>query len=147
MPQNSIRLTTNNVAMHWTHQIALCQQPCHRGFTVRITDSPNMVCTIKHALEDLQHIKNTWLLQILLIALPHENGKSEGKRRKTQVVEGTMQTSPACLSIVTLIVTCLNLYTCAYDCFLITACVAVGYNPQAHNRRSIANCSGLLPDI
>ena len=92
--------------MHWTHQIALCQKPCHGGFTVRITGSPNMVCTIKHALEDLQHIKNTRLLQILLIALPHENVKSEGKRRKTRMVEGTIQTSPTCSSIVTLIVMC-----------------------------------------
>ena len=48
-------LLKNIVAMGCTHQIALCYQPCHRGFTVKITDSPNMVCTVNHATEDLQH--------------------------------------------------------------------------------------------
>ena len=64
MPQNSVRLTTNNklllktmIAMCWTHQNALYSQPCHRGFTVQITDSPNMVCTVNHmhAMEELQY--------------------------------------------------------------------------------------------
>ena len=50
--QNSVALTTNHEtqkiveeckAMHWTHQMALCHQPFHRGFTIKITDSPNMV--------------------------------------------------------------------------------------------------------
>ena len=40
--------------MRWTHQIALCYQPCHGGFTAKITDSPNMVCMVNHAMEDLQ---------------------------------------------------------------------------------------------
>ena len=48
-------LFKNTAAMHWTHQIALCYQPCHEGFTVKITGSPNMACTVNHAMEDLQH--------------------------------------------------------------------------------------------
>ena len=63
--------------------------PRSGGFTAKITGSPNMVCTVNHATEDLQHR----LLDFskLLVALPHENGKSEGKRGKTQMVEGTVQ--------------------------------------------------------
>jgi len=30
-------------------------QPCHRGFTAKITNAPNMVCTVNHAMKDLQH--------------------------------------------------------------------------------------------
>jgi len=55
-------LLKNVVATCWTHQIALCHQPCHGGFTVKITGSPNMVCTVNHAMEDLQ-----WRLLILQI--------------------------------------------------------------------------------
>ena len=46
---SSIQITENNeflfkniVAMHWTHQIAFCHQPCHEGFMAKITGSPNM---------------------------------------------------------------------------------------------------------
>jgi len=42
------------VAIRWTRQIALCYQPCHGGFTAKITGSPNMVCMVNHATEDLQ---------------------------------------------------------------------------------------------
>jgi len=52
--ENNEFLLKHAVAMRWTHQIALCHQPCHGGFTVKITDSPNMVCTVNHAMEDLQ---------------------------------------------------------------------------------------------
>ena len=40
--------------MRWTHQIPSCHQPCHGGFTANITGSPNMVCMVNHATEDLQ---------------------------------------------------------------------------------------------
>ena len=30
-------------------------QLAHRGFTAKITDSPNMICMVNHATEDLQH--------------------------------------------------------------------------------------------
>ena len=53
--ENNEFLLKNIVAMQWTHQIALCHQPCHRRFTANITGSPNMVCTVNHAIEDLQH--------------------------------------------------------------------------------------------
>ena len=36
-------------------------------------------------------VYNTRLLQILIVGLPHENGKGEGKRGKTQTAEGTVQ--------------------------------------------------------
>ena len=52
--ENNEFLLKNVVVMHWTHQIALCHQPCHGGFTAKITGSPNMVCTVNHATEDLQ---------------------------------------------------------------------------------------------
>ena len=71
--------------MCWTHQIASCHQPCCGGFTAKITSSPSTVCMVNHATEDLQH--RTRLLQISLVALPQENGKSKGKE-KTQMVEG-----------------------------------------------------------
>ena len=32
--ENNEFLFKNIIAMHWTHQIALCHQPCHGGFTV-----------------------------------------------------------------------------------------------------------------
>ena len=88
--------------MCWTHQIALCYQschrgftakitgfpnivcilgqPCHGGFTVKITDSPNMVCMINHAMEDCS-IEYYILLQILLISLPCENRKNKERLR------------------------------------------------------------------
>jgi len=52
--ENNEFLLKHVVAMRWTHQIALCHQPCHRGFTAKITGSPNMVYTANHATEDLQ---------------------------------------------------------------------------------------------
>ena len=65
MPPNRVRLTTNNrkqwvffiniTAMCWTHKIASCHQPCHGGFTAKITSSPNTICMVNHATEDLQH--------------------------------------------------------------------------------------------
>ena len=47
---------------YWFSKYGLYSQPCHWGFTVKITDSPNMVCTVNHATEDLQ-----WRLLILQI--------------------------------------------------------------------------------
>jgi len=52
--ENNKFLLKHVVATHWTHQIALYHQPCHGGFTAKITGSPNMVCTVNHAVEDLQ---------------------------------------------------------------------------------------------
>jgi len=52
--ENNEFLLKHIIAMRWTHQIALCHQPCQRGFTAKITGSPNMVCTVNHAMEDLQ---------------------------------------------------------------------------------------------
>jgi len=52
--ENNEFLLKHVVAMRWTHQIALCYQLCHRGFTAKITDAPNMVCIVNHATEDLQ---------------------------------------------------------------------------------------------
>ena len=46
MPQNSVRITINQkniVAVCWTHQVALCYQPCHGEFIAKIIGSPNMV--------------------------------------------------------------------------------------------------------
>jgi len=40
---------------YWFSKYGLYGQPCHGGFTVKITDSSNMVCTVNHATEDLQH--------------------------------------------------------------------------------------------
>ena len=51
---NNEFLFKNIVVMHWTHQIALCYQPCHGGFTAKITGSPNVVCMINHTMKDLQ---------------------------------------------------------------------------------------------
>jgi len=48
--------------MRWTHQIASCHQSCHGGFTAKITGSPNIVCAVNHATEDL-----LWRLLILQI--------------------------------------------------------------------------------
>jgi len=52
--ENNKFLLKHVVAMRWTHQVALCYQPCHGGFTAKITDAPNMVCTVDRATEDLQ---------------------------------------------------------------------------------------------
>jgi len=52
--ENNEFLLKHIIAMRWTHQIALCYQPCHGGFTAKITGSPNMVCTVNHATEDLR---------------------------------------------------------------------------------------------
>jgi len=52
--ENNEFLLKHVVAMRWTHQIALCLQSCHGGFTAKITGSPNMICTVNHATEDLQ---------------------------------------------------------------------------------------------
>ena len=41
---------------------------------MKITNSPNMVCMVNHAAEDLQY-------RILDFALPCENGKSKGRLR------------------------------------------------------------------
>ena len=46
------------------------------------SDSPNMVCTVNDATA-----YNTRLLQLLRIALPHENGKS---KEKTQTAGGAV---------------------------------------------------------
>jgi len=57
------------VAMRLTHQIALCHKPCHRGFTAKITGSPNMVCTVNHATEDLQQrllVLQIWFVQSIM---------------------------------------------------------------------------------
>ena len=35
--------------------MTLCHRPCHERFTAKITGSPNMVCTVDHGMEDLQH--------------------------------------------------------------------------------------------
>jgi len=35
--ENNEFLLKHIIAMHWTHQIALCHQPCHEGFTAKIT--------------------------------------------------------------------------------------------------------------
>ena len=58
----SPRTTENNEfsfininAICWTHKIASCHQPCRGGFTAKITSSPNTVCMVNHATEDLQH--------------------------------------------------------------------------------------------
>jgi len=64
--ENNEFLLKHVVAMHWTHQITLCHQPCHGGFTAKITGSPNMVCTVNHATEDLQRrllILQIWFVQ------------------------------------------------------------------------------------
>ena len=53
------------------HKYGLHGQPCHGGFTA-------------------QNISYR-LLQIQIVALPKENGKKEGKRGKTQIVEVTVQ--------------------------------------------------------
>jgi len=39
---------------YWFSKYGLYGQPYHRGFTVKITGSPNMVCMVNHAMEDLQ---------------------------------------------------------------------------------------------
>ena len=46
------------------------------------TDSPNIVCTVNHTMEDLQH--KILALQILLVALPRENGKERLRQRREQ---------------------------------------------------------------
>ena len=43
------------IAMHLSHQINSWYQPCYEGFITKITGSPNMVCTVNHAMEELQH--------------------------------------------------------------------------------------------
>ena len=99
IPQNSVRLITNNgkffkstVAILWTHQIALCHQPCHRGFTAKITDSPNMVCTVKHTTEGLQHNKRIPdFTEYCSLHCHVKMESSEGKREKTRMAEGTVQ--------------------------------------------------------
>jgi len=63
--ENNEFLLKHIVAMRWTHQIALYYQPCHGGFTVKITDSPNMVCMVNHATEDLQ--RRLLILQIWFV--------------------------------------------------------------------------------
>ena len=46
-------LFKNIIAMYW---IALSHQPYYRGFTRRLaTGSPNMVCMVNYAIEDLEH--------------------------------------------------------------------------------------------
>ena len=75
---------------------------------MEIADSPNMVCTVNHAMDVLQwrslilQIQFVRLTmpqriysieyQILLVALPCESRNSEGKRKKTWMVEGTVIT-------------------------------------------------------
>ena len=68
--------------MHWTHQITLCNQPCHRGFTVQITDSPNMVVpsTMPWRIYRLEYYKYSLL---------RYHVKMEGKRGKIQMTKGT----------------------------------------------------------
>ena len=60
--KNNEFLFKNIVAMYWTHQIASCHWPYHRGLIAKIIGSPNKVCTVNHATEVLQ-----WRLQILQI--------------------------------------------------------------------------------
>ena len=72
--------------MHWTQQIASCHQPCHRGFTAKITDSPNIVCKIKHVTEGLQHK----ILEYYLLHFHVQMEESKAKRRKTQTAEVTV---------------------------------------------------------
>ena len=77
MPREGVRLSTNNEKQHccnaldspncfvpsiipqriysWLSKYGLYSQPCHRGFTMKITDSPNMIGTVNHATEGLQH--------------------------------------------------------------------------------------------
>ena len=40
---------------YWLSKYGSYDQPCHGGFTARITGYPNIVRTINHATEDLQH--------------------------------------------------------------------------------------------
>ena len=81
----------------WIHQIALCHQPSHRGFTAKVTDTPNVVCMVNHAMEDLQWrllILHNYMvmvnriysieLQILLVALSHENAEMERAREREE---------------------------------------------------------------
>ena len=85
---------------YWFSRYGLYGQPCHKGFRVKITDSPSMG-TVNHATEDLQHR----ILDFSKYCL-HENGK----RGKTQMLKGKVQHT---------------FYTCAYYCFPITAHVTI----------------------
>jgi len=138
-------------------------QPYHGGFTVKITDSPNMVCTVNHATEDLQHRILDYSKYCLLHCQVHANGK----RGKTQTAEGTVQSEKRNRRATGIQVgktkmtaefqtppthsssRVYTFYTCAYYCFPITGHVTVFYNSQKirHFRRSIANCSGSPPDV
>ena len=66
---------------NWFSKYGLYAQPCHRGFIVKITDSPNMVCTVHHAMEDLQH-------RILHYCLLHCNVKMERAREREEDSDG-----------------------------------------------------------
>ena len=46
-------IENNIVAKLLTHQISLCHQPLHGGFTAKITGFSNMVCMVNHTMEDL----------------------------------------------------------------------------------------------
>ena len=77
---NNKFLLQNTVAVHWTHQIASCHQSYHGRFTVKITNSPNMVCMVKHATEDLQH-RNLDFSKYLLL---HFHVKMERARQREE---------------------------------------------------------------
>ena len=70
-----------------TRKIALCHQSCRGRFIAKITSSPNTVCTVNHATENLQHR----ILYFSNYRLLHCHMKMERAREEeTQMVEGTV---------------------------------------------------------
>ena len=74
-------------AMHWTHQIALCDQPCHRGLTVNIIVSPNMVCMVNHLQLRMLYFSKYCLLRY------HVKMERARERGKIQMAKGTIKSA------------------------------------------------------
>ena len=109
------------VAMCYTHQIVLCHQPCHRGFTARITDSTNKICTVNHAMKDLQHrilyySKYCSLHCHMKMDRAREREKRLSRQREQYGARRERETEEQ--------------RQCMYYCFPITAHVMVCYNSQ-----------------
>ena len=85
-----VKVFSLRFAMYSTVSIHMnigCQSPNGvRLTTMENSGSPNMVCTVNYATEDLQH-KILYVSKASSWHMPHENAKSEAK---TQMAEGTV---------------------------------------------------------